>query len=87
VSQVRGCAFELIRYAKASGAAVVLVSSQRCRGGWALRDARFQGEPTPEAVNRAMEDLIGERPAQYLWSYNRFKQPAGAPAADQAARS
>ncbi|MEI8302142.1 MAG: lysophospholipid acyltransferase family protein [Burkholderiales bacterium] len=75
------------RLVEVSGAAVVLVSSQRCRGGWALRFARFQGEPTPEAVNRAMEDLIGERPAQYLWSYNRFKQPAGAPAADQAARS
>jgi KDO2-lipid IV(A) lauroyltransferase len=69
------------RLVAVSGATVVLVSSQRRPGGWELRFARFQGEPTPEAVNRAMEDLIGECPAQYLWSYNRFKQPAGAPAA------
>ena len=26
-------------------------------------------------VNRAMEDLIKQKPAQYLWGYNRYKQP------------
>lgn len=26
-------------------------------------------------VNRAMEDLIRQQPAQYLWGYNRYKQP------------
>jgi KDO2-lipid IV(A) lauroyltransferase len=26
-------------------------------------------------VNRSMEDLIRQKPAQYLWGYNRYKQP------------
>jgi KDO2-lipid IV(A) lauroyltransferase len=26
-------------------------------------------------INRAMEDLIQQKPAQYLWGYNRYKQP------------
>ena len=29
------------------------------------------------ALNRAMEQLIAHCPAQYFWSYNRFKRPAG----------
>jgi len=31
-------------------------------------------------VNRALEDAIREHPAQYLWGYNRYKRPPGAPA-------
>lgn len=35
--------------------------------------------PEPEAaarvVNRAMESLVRESPAQYLWSYDRYKAP------------
>lgn len=42
-------------------------------------------EARAEAINRCVEDLIGRCPAQYLWSYNRYKVPAGAnPAATQA---
>ena len=26
-------------------------------------------------INRAMEDLIQQKPGQYLWGYNRYKQP------------
>jgi KDO2-lipid IV(A) lauroyltransferase len=29
-------------------------------------------------MNRGLERLIRERPAQYLWGYNRYKVPAGA---------
>jgi KDO2-lipid IV(A) lauroyltransferase len=29
------------------------------------------------AINRAMEQLIARCPAQYFWSYNRYKQPEG----------
>lgn len=39
-------------------------------------------------LNAALEDLIRRAPAQYLWSYNRYKMPAGAvppPAAGQPA--
>lgn len=39
------------------------------------------------ALNQAMEQLIARCPAQYFWSYNRFKTPAGVapPAASQPA--
>lgn len=30
-------------------------------------------------INAAVEDLVRQCPAQYLWSYNRYKTPAGAP--------
>ena len=31
------------------------------------------------AINRALEDLIRSCPKQYLWGYNRYKAPRGAP--------
>jgi KDO2-lipid IV(A) lauroyltransferase len=36
-----------------------------------------QGDPEPlaAALNREMEDLIMQCPQQYLWGYNRYKQP------------
>jgi KDO2-lipid IV(A) lauroyltransferase len=30
------------------------------------------------AINRSLETLIRRHPGQYLWSYNRYKRPAGA---------
>ncbi|MDD3352246.1 lysophospholipid acyltransferase family protein [Zoogloea sp.] len=33
------------------------------------------------AINREMEALIRSNPAQYLWGYNRYKRPSGAPPA------
>jgi hypothetical protein len=30
-------------------------------------------------INREMERMIRACPAQYLWGYNRYKRPAGAP--------
>jgi KDO2-lipid IV(A) lauroyltransferase len=38
------------------------------------------GESPARRVNRALEDAIREHPAQYLWGYNRYKRPPGAPA-------
>ena len=37
------------------------------------------GEGATRRMNRALEALIRECPAQYLWGYNRYKRPAGAP--------
>jgi KDO2-lipid IV(A) lauroyltransferase len=31
------------------------------------------------AVNAAVEAVVARCPEQYLWSYNRYKRPAGAP--------
>ncbi len=34
-------------------------------------------EPVGRQINVALENVIRERPEQYLWSYNRYKVPAG----------
>ena len=37
------------------------------------------GESATRHMNRALEALIRECPTQYLWGYNRYKRPRGAP--------
>jgi KDO2-lipid IV(A) lauroyltransferase len=37
-------------------------------------------------INFEIESLIGECPAQYLWAYNRYKQPSGAAAPPASSR-
>lgn len=85
------------RLAQQSGAALLLCwGERRPRGGG--YDVHFlpMTEPLPAdadaqaesaaAVNRAMERLILQHPAQYLWGYHRYKSPrAPAPSADPAA--
>jgi KDO2-lipid IV(A) lauroyltransferase len=39
------------------------------------------------AINREMERVIGEAPEQYLWGYNRYKQPRKVEAASPDART
>jgi Kdo2-lipid IVA lauroyltransferase/acyltransferase len=39
------------------------------------------------AINAAMEKLIAQKPAQYFWSYNRYKIPAGVAAPTTAPES
>ena len=41
--------------------------------------APIAGESATRRVNRALEALVRECPEQYLWGYNRYKIPAGAP--------
>ena len=38
------------------------------------------GESGARHMNRALEALIRQWPGQYLWGYNRYKRPRGAPA-------
>lgn len=45
------------------------------------------GPTQARQLNAAMERLIAQCPAQYLWAYNRYKQPAGAPAAPSVAEA
>jgi len=33
--------------------------------------------PVPRQINQALERVIRACPAQYLWSYNRYKIPRG----------
>lgn len=44
-------------------------------------DGAFSGETLQDAtlLNHNLERLIQQQPTQYLWSYNRYKQPHGAP--------
>jgi KDO2-lipid IV(A) lauroyltransferase len=71
------------RLAEKTGAPVLLCHSRRLSWG---RGYRFEIEPPlaprpPEspvrALNRSLEQLIRRCPEQYLWSYNRYKVPAG----------
>ena len=40
---------------------------------------QLANESPARRLNRAIEALVRECPAQYLWGYNRYKVPAGAP--------
>jgi KDO2-lipid IV(A) lauroyltransferase len=75
------------RLALQTGVAVILTAGERLPGGrgWRIHYLRLP-EPlpaTPEAlaaaINQAMETLIRRFPEQYLWSYNRYKEPGDAP--------
>ncbi len=77
------------RLQEATGAAVVFCYAQRLpRGsGYQLRFTPLEA-PLPtdrheaaRVVNEMVERLVRECPTQYLWSYNRYKRPAGAPPA------
>jgi Kdo2-lipid IVA lauroyltransferase/acyltransferase len=71
------------RLQQLSGAPVLVAYGLRVRGGFRVRIARLEGalDGSPHqqarAVNAAMERLIAHCPEQYLWSYNRYKVPAG----------
>ena len=69
------------RLQQATGAAIVMAFAERLpRGrGYLLHLEPVATEGFDErALNRAIEALVRRCPAQYLWSYNRYKVPAGA---------
>lgn len=70
------------RLAQTSGATVLLAFAERLpRGaGYALRIEPLPldfSKPVPLQINTALERVIAISPAQYLWSYNRYKVPGG----------
>jgi KDO2-lipid IV(A) lauroyltransferase len=58
-----------------------MVIAERLPGGRGYH-LLFEELPTAQfdeaALNRAVETQVRRRPEQYLWSYNRYKTPAGA---------
>lgn len=64
----------------------LLVWGERLRGGSGFRlhfsepSEPLHGDTVARAaqINREVEQLIRRCPQQYLWGYNRYKQPAGA---------
>ena len=75
------------------GSACLLAYGERLPGGagYVLRirplAALRPGESPTRRMNAAIEALIRECPAQYLWGYNRYKRPAGAPGPGPGAKS
>ena len=75
------------RLQQATGAAVVFCYAERLDGGagYHLHLEELAGALSTDRreaarqVNAEVEKLIRECPAQYLWGYNRYKRPAGAP--------
>lgn len=70
------------RLVESSGAAVLMAYAERLPrgGGYVIRIAPLQLEPGLSAVgqiNAALEETVRACPTQYLWSYNRYKVPAG----------
>jgi KDO2-lipid IV(A) lauroyltransferase len=69
------------RLQKQTGAAVIFTFAERLPvgKGYRLHFERFAGGELDEReMNRGVESLIRRCPTQYLWSYNRYKVPAGA---------
>lgn len=69
------------RLQQASAAAVIMAFAKRLPGGCGYH-LRFEELPAQDldeaALNRAVEAQVRRCPEQYLWSYNRYKVPAGA---------
>jgi KDO2-lipid IV(A) lauroyltransferase len=74
------------RLARQFDAIVLFVYGERLPDGRGYRihlkrlEQPFTGDAAHDAalLNRGLEDLIRQCPAQYLWGYNRYKVPAGA---------
>lgn len=70
-----------------TGAAVVFIAAERLSWGRGFHLHVFPLEaPLPEdkaaaaiLINQNVEAIVRRFPAQYLWSYNRYKRPSGAP--------
>jgi KDO2-lipid IV(A) lauroyltransferase len=81
------------RLAAASGARIVFALCERLPAGRGYRlrlvpfDEPLSGdvEADTQQLNLALEALIRQCPAQYLWGYNRYKAPAGTRRPDAAA--
>jgi KDO2-lipid IV(A) lauroyltransferase len=76
-----------VRLVQQTGATVLLAWGERLAWGRGYRVHVSPLEvPLPSelseaaaAVNLAMQSLIGQCPAQYLWGYARYKQPREIP--------
>jgi KDO2-lipid IV(A) lauroyltransferase len=69
---------------RSTGAAIIVVAAERLprAAGYALTFHPLPTLPADDALaarelNAALEAVIRRCPEQYLWTYNRYKQPAG----------
>jgi KDO2-lipid IV(A) lauroyltransferase len=70
------------RLQASAGAPVIMVSAQRLAAGRGFKihfeNVAVEGFDETR-LNRMVEDVVRRFPEQYLWGYNRYKTPAGAP--------
>lgn len=75
------------RLAIQTGVSIILTAGERLPNGkgWRIHYLRLE-EPLPNQadelaakINQALETLIRRFPEQYIWSYNRYKEPDHAP--------
>jgi KDO2-lipid IV(A) lauroyltransferase len=70
------------RLQASAGAPVIMVSAQRLAAGRGFKihfeNVAVEGFDETR-LNRAVEEVVRRFPEQYLWGYNRYKTPAGAP--------
>jgi Kdo2-lipid IVA lauroyltransferase/acyltransferase len=75
------------RLALATNARVVIVVSTPFedrsaeKAYWRFSLHEMQEPPSPENINKRFENIISGCPELYLWGYNRYKRPPGAPEA------
>ncbi len=73
------------RLAEATGATIIMTAAERLPHGrgysldFTLVEDDLSGQQGVRRLNTAIEHRVRRCPAQYLWSYNRYKAPAGAP--------
>lgn len=70
------------RLAESSGAGIIMIYTERLpqSTGYAIHISPLElapGQPVTGQINAALERLVCACPAQYLWSYNRYKIPTG----------
>lgn len=71
------------KLAQATGATILMAAAVRLAdgAGFAIHfteyDGQISGEDSARDFNAAIERVVATEPAQYLWSYNRYKVPAG----------
>jgi Kdo2-lipid IVA lauroyltransferase/acyltransferase len=70
------------RLQQSTGAAVIMAFAERLPAGRGYRlylEEIATDRLDETELNRAVEAQVRRRPEQYLWSYNRYKVPEGAP--------
>ncbi|MGA8049305.1 MAG: lysophospholipid acyltransferase family protein [Burkholderiales bacterium] len=80
-----------MKLARRPGTVVLMMFGERLpRGeGYAIHakpmPEALPGESDMRLLNRALEAQLRDCPSQYLWGYNRYKRPRGAPAQERSA--